>query len=139
MTFFCIYTTTGTLDIDGTGVDDDGVRTPQRKLQRSPKVVKARPQQGDEEQSFESSMENSGPKLQNSRKRSVERRGKVSGTRKTNKNGKLSVASGAAEAAGSPDYDSRNCTEGEWDYNLFSLQHIGVASKYGVIILFLTL
>lgn len=94
-------------------MDSHSDKMHQRKLQRSPKVVKARPPQCNDDQNLDSSLDNSGPKLRNSRKRSVERREKLSGTRKTNKNGKLSVASGAAEAAGSPDYDSRNSTEGE--------------------------
>ena len=113
-----MYITADTLDDGSSGVEGDGEKIQQRKLQRSPKVMRARPQQCDEDPCFESSMESSGPKLRDSRKRSVDRRGKLTSTRKTNKNGKLSVASGAAEAAGSPDCDSRNCAEGEFVYNV---------------------
>lgn len=115
VTLFHVFTA-GTLDDSSEDVDGDGKRMQQRKLQRSPKVVKARPPLCDEEHGLESSMDNSGlgsiiSKVQNSRKRSVDRREKLS-TRKTKKNGKPSVASGAAEAAGTPDYESRNNTEG---------------------------
>ena len=119
---------TGTLDDSSNDVDGDAKRMQQRKLQRSPKVVKAHPPLCDGEHGLESSMDNSGlgsgvSKVQNSRKRSVDRREKLS-MRKTKKNGKPSVASGAAEAAGTPDHESRNTTEGGLNCHLFCFNSV---------------
>ena len=117
--FLFLVFTAVILDDSGSGVDGEAKspRMQQRKLQRSPKVRRARPQPSDEEQGLESSGDSSGRgsvgrKAQSSRKRPMDCREKLSSSRKTQKNGKVSVASGAAEAAGTPGHESRNGIEG---------------------------
>ena len=92
----------------------------QKKLQRSPNAVRARPQPTDEEHGLELNLDigrhgSRVSKVHNSRKRSAERRDKLLSSRRTAKNGKTSVASGAAEAAGTHhEHERRSGAEGTY-------------------------
>lgn len=117
----CLSFTADTPDDSSNEVDSDSrsPRMQQRKLQRSPKVVRrARPQPNDEEHGLELNLDIGGhgsrvPRAQNSRKRSADRKEKLS-SRRTPKDGKTSVASGAAEAAGTHEHERRSGAEGAW-------------------------